>query len=98
MAFDEAGDKAGRFDLFHKVAQERRTSRVFPGRADRLLNRGKPAFDDARAGQLFQVREKPRPKAGECVELATHELLVGAIERFRSDQLSVLDIAIEPKA
>jgi hypothetical protein len=62
MVFDEACDKPGRFYLFHKIAQERRTGRVFPGRTDCLLNRGKPPVDDARARQLFQVGEKPRPK------------------------------------
>src|ERR1700722_13441943 len=73
MAFDEPGDKAGRFHLFDKAAQERRARGVFPRRTDRLLHRGKPPIDDARAGEFFQVGEKPRPQAGERVELAAHK-------------------------
>lgn len=82
MTFDEARDEPGRFYLFNKVAQEGRAGRVFPRRTDRLLNRRKLPIDDARAGQLFQVREKSWPKASECVQFVGHELLVGAIECF----------------
>ena len=80
------------------VAQEGRAGRVLARRADRLLHGGELAVEDARAGQLLDVGDQPRPQAGERVELVGDELLVGAVEGVGPHQRGVLDVAVEPEA
>ncbi len=67
------------------------------GGADRLLDGGELAVQDAGAGELFDVLEEAGAEAGERVEFFCDEQVVGGIEAPRADQLGVAEVAREPE-
>ena len=69
VTFDQARDQARGFGVLDEVAQEGGAYVVRLGGADRLLDGGEAAVEDAGVGELLEVLQEARLETGERIQL-----------------------------
>src|SRR3954468_14980729 len=95
VLLDSPGDEARRLDVLDELPQVGRHLFAALRRADRLLHARDLAFEHARPGQLFRVRNELRLEPAQGLELLADESLVRLGNSRNPDQLRVLQRARE---